>query len=142
MVTHKTFHLGIKAIIKNLRGEVLLLKRQGREGWDLPGGRVQHGESPHETLKREVEEETGLQDIVDITPLKMVFPQGSVLNQFQINTASENTTATGLILWIHSCHLQKGQEVKLGHEHQDYLWASWIEACELLPKDYSAASAP
>lgn len=32
--------------------------------WDLPGGKVDFGENPYDTLKREVQEEVGLQIII------------------------------------------------------------------------------
>ncbi len=41
-------------------GEVLLLWQPHREGWSLPGGLVQRGESPEEAVAREVLEEVGL----------------------------------------------------------------------------------
>lgn len=41
------------------------LTLQGR--WFLPGGGVQHGESPPDSLRREIEEESGL--TVDLGPL-------------------------------------------------------------------------
>jgi len=34
-----------------------------REYWDFPKGHIEKGEKPEETVKREVEEETGLKDI-------------------------------------------------------------------------------
>ena len=133
-MAEQTFHLGIKAIIQNEQGEVLLLKRLAREGWDLPGGRVQQGETPLGTLRREIAEETGLTELASITPQGMVLTQGPVLKQFQVNMASENITTTGLILW---CVLNEDQRVILGPEHQDFSWVTRQQACVLLPGDYT-----
>lgn len=112
-MTEQVFHLGIKAIIQNAREEVLLLKRLGHEGWDLPGGRIQQGESVLETLRREVFEETGLTELANIAPQQMILAQGTVLNQFKINTSHENIATSGLILWLHKCAMKEGQEVIL-----------------------------
>lgn len=45
-------------------GSVLVLGQPHRRGWSLPGGLVDHGETPAEAVTREVREETGL----DIDP--------------------------------------------------------------------------
>ena len=50
------------AWIENQFGDVLLLKQtRGNKLWTLPGGKVRQRESLTEALRREVEEEIGLQ---------------------------------------------------------------------------------
>jgi 8-oxo-dGTP diphosphatase len=41
-------------------GRVLLVKPTYKEGWDLPGGYVEPGETPSEGCEREIKEELGL----------------------------------------------------------------------------------
>jgi ADP-ribose pyrophosphatase YjhB (NUDIX family) len=54
--------VSVMAWIENQFGDVLLLKQnRGNKLWTLPGGKVRQRESLREALKREVEEETGLQ---------------------------------------------------------------------------------
>lgn len=40
---------------------VLLVKARAKENWQLPGGRLEPGETPQQALLREVHEETGLE---------------------------------------------------------------------------------
>lgn len=55
-----TYALGAIALIE-FDGKVLALKQLHRSGFSLPGGLVDRGEQPHEAVRREVFEETGLQ---------------------------------------------------------------------------------
>lgn len=54
-----TYRVSVKAIIKNSEGRILLL-REKDGSWDLPGGGLEHGEDPIQTLTREITEETGM----------------------------------------------------------------------------------
>lgn len=57
----QTFQVDIKALIRNDKGEILMVhipKWSGNEAhWDLPGGRIDTGEDLLDTLKRELKEE-------------------------------------------------------------------------------------
>jgi len=49
-------------VVVNDRGELLLIHRRGK--WDLPKGKLDRGEEVEEAAIREVEEETGAQELV------------------------------------------------------------------------------
>lgn len=55
------FRLSIKALIRNPEGHVLVVKEAGRSWWDLPGGGMDHGETIHEAIARELKEEVDLE---------------------------------------------------------------------------------
>ena len=89
-----TFHLGVKALIRNPNKEILLLERESKfkkNYWDLPGGRLQKGESLLQTLKREIAEETGLNDLGNAQPFI------TVLTDIRIQNAQEDV---GLLFHI------------------------------------------
>lgn len=55
------FLVGVTGIIFNDRQEVLLFKHTYRShSWSLPGGYLESGEHPRESLEREIKEESGL----------------------------------------------------------------------------------
>ena len=66
LVQHRAFRLQrVAAYALVVRGDHVLLVRNSARGpypggWTLPGGGIDHGESPHQALVREVAEETGL----------------------------------------------------------------------------------
>lgn len=43
------------------QGDRLLMSNLVRRGWDIPGGHIEAGESPEETVRRETWEETGVE---------------------------------------------------------------------------------
>jgi ADP-ribose pyrophosphatase YjhB (NUDIX family) len=56
------------AIIRDGAGRVLLIRRAGGEGWSLPGGGMEPGETIADCVVREAYEETGLR----VEPLRLV----------------------------------------------------------------------
>ena len=53
------YRVSIKAIIRNGKNEVLVIKEH-QDKWELPGGGLDHGEAPHDCLRREFAEELGI----------------------------------------------------------------------------------
>ena len=53
------FHVTVKGLVFDERGAVLLLRERGGAR-DLPGGRLEHGETFAECLERECREEMGV----------------------------------------------------------------------------------
>lgn len=69
-LTQASFTASAAVVIINENGEVLLLDHLLRagSGWGLPGGFIEHDESPEEGIRREIREETGL----EINDLKLL----------------------------------------------------------------------
>ena len=55
-----TVYLAAAALITNPDGQVLLVKPNYRDYWNMPGGICEDGEDPHAGCAREVREEIGL----------------------------------------------------------------------------------
>lgn len=61
----RDYGLTMRGIIKNDKGEILILKRHPKsrtdpDTWELPGGKVEEGEFFDDALVREIKEETNL----------------------------------------------------------------------------------
>jgi ADP-ribose pyrophosphatase YjhB (NUDIX family) len=52
--------VGADVLLRNTRGEILLVDPQYKPDWDLPGGMAEANEPPHEAAERELREELGL----------------------------------------------------------------------------------
>ena len=51
---------GVAAVISDADGRLLLQEKASGEGWSLPAGAIELGETPEQAIEREVFEETGL----------------------------------------------------------------------------------
>lgn len=68
MDENKIWTATIKGLVFDDQGKLLLLQEQDGM-WELPGGRVEHGEGFAQTLNREIKEEMGVEcDILDRHP--------------------------------------------------------------------------
>ena len=132
------FHLGIKALRQNDDGWLLLLKVNPEEFsgpnkhninyWDLAGGRVHRGVTAVETLRREVEEEIGVNGITVVRPI------GMVLSNIRIPLSDGSDV--GLVLSVYECKLPPNAAIRLSAEHTAYEWFPPKDAAERLSIKY------
>jgi 8-oxo-dGTP diphosphatase len=131
-IKEDTFHLGVKALIQNNAGQLLILRKTLEKQhmmWDLPGGRMQRNESMEEALEREVFEETGLKGLPSKTFLSMALSRNRIALQ---------NHDVGLIFAIYLCPVQGRIDIQLSDEHLDYSWVVPQEAAKLLKPDFPA----
>jgi 8-oxo-dGTP pyrophosphatase MutT (NUDIX family) len=76
----------VAAVIRDAEGRLLLQEKSSGEGWSLPAGAIDPGESPEQALRREVLEETGFAvvptRIVGVfggEDFRYVYPNGDVV---------------------------------------------------------------
>lgn len=136
MASEKLFHVGVKALIVNDEGKILVMdvnttdfiKVNKIARWDIPGGRIQQGMTALETLQREVLEETGIEKIVKaeymtgvISTIEIPLPDGSKV---------------GLVLVVYKVKVPPNSVIKLSSEHTGYEWVDQAEAARRLSFKY------
>jgi 8-oxo-dGTP diphosphatase len=108
-----------RAVVMDEGGRVLLIRRAGNVyldpgRWELPGGKMDHGEALEAALAREVGEETGLSVRVG-KPFHV--------HQFTVDP-----------FWVtcvtFACE-RSGGEVHLSEEHDDFAWVGPVEIAQL-----------
>jgi 8-oxo-dGTP diphosphatase len=119
MNLEKPYIVSVYAVILNEKSEFLLLRRSENSHtnpgkWDLPGGKLIHGEPLEEAIVREVWEETG----VSIVP-------GEIAGYATFELPEKKVIAIvydgGYII----------TDIKLSHEHVEYAWTSLDSILEL-----------
>jgi bis(5'-nucleosidyl)-tetraphosphatase len=93
----------------------LLLQNAGR--WDFPKGGVEEGETELETVRREVEEETGLRDI-------RILPGFRKVIEYFYKRDGKNVHKKVVYLLASTVR----EDVKISSEHQGYGWFRYADA--------------
>lgn len=137
MAKEKLFFVGIKGLIENEKGEILLLladvsthRKNIEPYWDIPGGRIQQGNDAMQTLQREIVEETGIKTISETEFMTAVISKHEI--------PLDDDSWAGLVLLVYKVTVPAGSEVVISDEHSEYEWVSRSEAKERLSHKYPA----
>lgn len=134
------FHIGIKALCKNQEGKYLVLevnpvhfRVKQNSHWDIPGGRIEEGESVDTTLRREVKEELG----IDISSKPEFFT--AVVSNIKIPHGDKDEV--GLALMVYTVVLPMDAKIVISEENLRYEWVEPSVAAERLafkyPKEFT-----
>ena len=99
--TAQAFPVSVKGVVVR-DGQVLLLKNE-REEWELPGGKLELGEDPPACVAREITEETGL-------PVTT----GPILDSWLYHIRE----GRDVVIVTYGCHADGSQVPVLSHEHK------------------------
>jgi 8-oxo-dGTP diphosphatase len=117
-VKHQTLPLAVCAAVIQHQGKILLTQRPAdkQQGglWEFPGGKIEPGESPHQSLRREIREELNIEISV-----------GPVLESAYYHYAWGN-----VLILAYSCSWQSGTI-----EHLEVADHQWVAPNQL--NDYS-----
>ena len=127
-----TFTIGVFGIIRDDQNRVLLCLRNDYDLRNLPGGGLEHWESPREWVIREVKEETGLD--VEIKKLiwisskpdkdEMVFTFECKIIGGQMTLTDESKDIK--YFWLHeipeNTAIKQAQRIKVFFENEDELF--------------------
>ena len=120
------FQIGIGAIIEHIpSGKILLLRRSSNlefapNIWDDVGGRMRDFETSEDTLRREVYEETGIQEVNVVKSL-------DVSHYYRGERKAENQMIV-INFWCTTTNM----DVILSSEHSEFRWILPEEAIGLI----------
>jgi len=110
---------GIVLFRKENSKNMFLLLHYPSGHWDFVKGKIEKGESTHETAVRETEEETGIKEITFVENFEEWIEynfqyQGELVQKKVVFFLAETKT----------------EEIKISHEHSGFIWADYNSAME------------
>ena len=127
----QSFYVGVKALIRDNAGRILILQDTVTGLWEIPGGRIDQSENIVDALRREISEEL---------PGCSLAKLGEVVHVAQSERIIEDQHR--LLLIFYKSHVRLAATIVLSTEHQSIAWASAqsIDAFNMYANDKEAAN--
>jgi len=119
-------HKGVAAVIKNNKGQVLMQNHKKIDKWTIPVGKVDAGDTPLGTIRKEIKEETGLK----VRKAKLI---GRALNEY--GRGGRNTKVDSYLYEVKE-HSGKARNLE-PHKHLEQRWLSPKEIKAIGPDNLS-----
>ena len=117
------FPVSVKGVI--IRGGKVILLRNERDEWELPGGKLELSESPERCLAREIAEE-----------LRLAIEPESILNSWIYTIVP----GVNVLILTYGCLESSSGEAVLSDEHKELRWFPLAEVEALrMPDGYKAS---
>jgi 8-oxo-dGTP pyrophosphatase MutT (NUDIX family) len=119
------YPVSVKGVV--IRGDRVLLLRNEREEWELPGGKLELGEDPAECVAREICEEAGWH-----------VTTGPILDAWQYHIFD----GADVLILTYGCHTSSTADPDVSHEHKQAGLFTRAEAMGLpMPDGYKKSIA-
>jgi phosphoglycolate phosphatase-like HAD superfamily hydrolase/ADP-ribose pyrophosphatase YjhB (NUDIX family) len=118
---HRRPVVTVGGLIFNTRGQVLMIRTHKWSNlWGIPGGKTEYGETSEAALRREIQEETGL----DVEDVRFVLVQDCIRSR-------EFHREAHFVLLNYTCRCLGESEVRLNDEALEFRWVTPQEALKL-----------
>lgn len=119
------FIVTYKKDVKNFVSYILLKRHKHWKGWEFPKGGIDKGETPIQTAKREVKEETGL----EIIKIKKYNIKGAYLYPKMMK---DRPNLIGQTYILFSAQVKEGKIKIDKKEHTNHVWLPYEKAIKKL----------